>query len=168
MSNHSYTRTITVDRTAEEAFAAINNPRAWWSAEITGDTANLGDAFVFDVPDVHRCTMTVTELVADRKVVWHVSDCHITFVKDTAEWDGTEVVFEVSTKDDGRTEIRFTHEGLVPGVECYDNCSDGWNTYVTGSLRSLITTGQGDPYRHAGTFETELRKHQNHKEMATS
>lgn len=49
------------------------------------------------------------------------------------------------TEVDGRTEVRFTHEGLVPEVECYDVCWVAWGGYVTGSLHDLITTGKGQP-----------------------
>jgi hypothetical protein len=104
----------------------------------------------------------LTEFIPGRRVVWHVSDSYIAFVKDKTEWDDTEVVFDVTEKD-GRTEVRFTHVGLVPAYECFDICSDAWGSYITGSLRSLITTGQGDPYRKAGTFETELRKHEHNR-----
>jgi hypothetical protein len=34
---------------------------------------------------------------------------------------------------------------LVPKNECYDVCSDAWSSYIKGSLRSLITTGKGQP-----------------------
>lgn len=163
MSNRGFTTTITVDQTPAEAFAAINNVRGWWSEEVEGDTEKLGDEFTFHVPDVHRCKMTLTEVIPGRKVVWQVSDSFIAFVEDKTEWDDTEVVFEVAEKG-GKTEVRFTHVGLVPAYQCFRICSDAWGSYITGSLRSLITTGKGDPYRKAGTFETEVRKHQNNKD----
>lgn len=155
----NYTETILVDQTPAEAFAAINNVRGWWSEMVEGDTSKLGDVFVFNVPDVHRCTLTLTEVVPDSKVVWSVSDCHIAFIEDKAEWDGTSIVFEVS-ETDGKTSVRFTHVGLVPAFECFDICSNAWGSYITSSLRNLITTGTGDPYRESGTFETEVLKHQ--------
>jgi uncharacterized protein YndB with AHSA1/START domain len=167
MSGQDFTATITVDQTPEEAFAAINNVRGWWSEEVEGGTEKIGDEFVFHVQDVHYCKMKLTEVVPGHKVVWQVSDSYIAFVEDKAEWDDTEILFEVSEKD-GKTEVCFTHVGLAPAVECYDVCSDAWRSYVTGSLRSLIATGKGDPYRKAGTFETEVAKHQSTKEKASS
>jgi hypothetical protein len=165
MSDQDFTTVITVDQSPEKAFAAVLDVRGWWSEGIVGDAEKLGDEFVFHVRDVHKCTMTLTELVPGRKVVWHVSDSWIGFVSDTSEWNDTDVVFEVSEKD-GRTEVRFTHLGLVPAIECFDGCSQGWGFYVTGSLKSLITTGQGDPHKDENTLETELLKHQKHREMA--
>jgi hypothetical protein len=117
------------------------------------------------VPGVHRCTMKLTEVIPGKKVVWHVSDSWIGFIEDKTEWDDTVTVFDVSEKD-GQTEVRFTHVGLVPSFECFGVCSDAWASYMTGSLRSLITTGKGDPHRKDDTFDTEVRKHQAANEMA--
>ena len=44
-----------------------------------------------------------------------------------------------------KTEFRFTHVGLVPAIECYGDCSGAWGFYINDSLRSLITTGKGQP-----------------------
>jgi hypothetical protein len=55
-----------------------------------------------------------------------------------------DVVFEIAKKGD-KTEVHFTHVGLVPANECYGVCSDAWGSYITGSLRDLITTGKGQP-----------------------
>ena len=55
-----------------------------------------------------------------------------------------DVTFEISSKDD-KTEVRFTHVGLVPDYECFENCSSAWGFYVNSSLRSLISTGKGNP-----------------------
>ena len=81
-----------------------------------------------------------------RKVVWHTADSHLNFVKDKTEWNGTEIVFEITRKED-KTELRFTHVGLVPAFECYGDCSGAWGFYINDSLRSLITTGKGQPNR---------------------
>lgn len=35
-----------------------------------------------------------------KKVVWRVLDAESNFVKDKAEWNGTDVVFAISRKDD--------------------------------------------------------------------
>jgi uncharacterized protein YndB with AHSA1/START domain len=160
MGEHDYTITMTVDESAAELFAAITNVRGWWSEEVKGGTQKQGDVFVFEVPDVHVCTMTLTEVVPAQKVVWDVSDSWLSFIADHREWDGTRIVFTIAARDDGRTDVTFTHVGLTPTGECYEICSDAWGSYITGSLRSLITTGKGDPHRSADTFESELQKHQ--------
>lgn len=144
MFGRDFTTTFLVDQSAEVAFDAINNVRGWWSQEIEGDTGQLGAEFKYHYQDVHRATFKITEFVAGKKVVWHVLDNYFNFVKDKNEWKGTDIVFEIARKGD-RTEIQFTHVGLVPDYECYDVCSNAWGSYITVSLRDLITTGLGRP-----------------------
>ncbi len=142
----SYTTTLLVDQTPKAVFDAINNVRGWWSEEIDGSTSKLGAAFKFHYKDLHLSTQKITELVPGRKVVWHVLDSSINFVKDKTEWNGTDIVFGITRKDN-KTELRFTHTGLVPALECYEDCSEAWGFYINDSLRRLITTGKGQPNR---------------------
>jgi len=144
MTTKDYTTSFSVDETPEQVFAAINNVRGWWSGEIDGRTDKLGVEFTYRYQDVHRSTQRITELVPGKKVVWHVLDAKINFVKDKAEWNGTDIILEITKKGD-KTELRFTHVGLVPAIECYGKCAGAWGFYINDSLRSLITTGKGDP-----------------------
>jgi hypothetical protein len=144
MNDQNLTISLTVDQTPEEVFATINNVRLWWSGEIDGSTDQLGAEFTYRYKDVHRSTQRITEFLPGKKIVWHVVDAQLNFVKDKTEWNGTEIVFEITRKD-GKTELRFTHVGLVPAFECYGGCSGAWGFYVNDSLRSLITTGKGQP-----------------------
>ncbi len=144
MNSRNYTSAFTVDQTPEEAFAAINNVRGWWSEEIEGSTDKLGAEFKYHFKDIHRCKLKITELVTGKKVVWHVLNNDFNFTKDKTEWKGTDIIFEISKKGD-KAEIHFTHQGLVPEYECYDACSEGWGFYINGSLLDLITIGKGQP-----------------------
>jgi hypothetical protein len=139
-----FTIAFTVNRTPEEAFAAINNVRGWWSEDIKGSTGNAGDIFNYRFRDIHRTVIKIKSSVPGEKVVWNVIDNYFNFTVDKTEWKGTDMIFDISRKGD-KTEVRFTHVGLVPEYECYDACSAGWTTYVNGSLRSLIETGKGQP-----------------------
>jgi hypothetical protein len=144
MNNQDFTAAISVEKTPEEAFDAINNVRGWWSENIEGGTEKLGDEFTYRYKDVHFCKIKIAEVIPGKKVVWHVLDNRFNFTKDKNEWKGTDVIFEVSKKGN-KTEVRFTHRGLVPDYECFDVCSNAWGSYINGSLRSLITTGKGQP-----------------------
>lgn len=142
--NKGYTSSFTVGQTPEEAFNAINNVREWWSENIDGSTDTLGTEWTYRYEDVHFCKIRITELVPGKKVVWHVLDNSFNFTKDKNEWKGTDIIFEISKKG-SKTEVRFTHRGLVPEYECFDVCSNAWGSYINGSLRSLITIGKGKP-----------------------
>jgi hypothetical protein len=141
----SFTTAFSVPQSPDEVFRAINNVRAWWSPVIDGDTDSLGATWDYAYLDVHRCRLKITALDPGKKIAWHVVENHFNFVKDKAEWTGTDIVFDITAKPDGTTELRFTHVGLVPSYECYDVCRDAWSTYINGSLRELITTGKGRP-----------------------
>ena len=144
MNGQNFTTAFTVDQTPEEAFVAINNVRGWWSGEIEGSTDKLGAEFTYRYEDVHRSKQKITELAPGKKVVWHVLDAYLNFAKDKTEWTGTDITFDITKKGD-KTEVRFTHVGLVTEFECFDNCSNAWGFYINGSLRSLIATGEGEP-----------------------
>jgi uncharacterized protein YndB with AHSA1/START domain len=146
MKQKDFSATFSVDQSPEEVFDAINNVRGWWSEEIDGSTDKLGAEFKFHYKDFHRSTQKITEFVPGKKVVWHVSEAKLNFVKNKTEWTGTDVVFEINRRGK-KTELRFTHVGLVPAFECYGDCSGAWGLYINDSLRSLITKGKGQPIR---------------------
>jgi hypothetical protein len=133
-----------VDQTPKEAFDAINNVRGWWSGNIEGSTDKLGAEWTYRYEDLHYSKQKITEFVPGKKVVWLVVDSYLKFVEDKTEWNGTKITFEV-TKKGTKTEIRFTHVGLVPQQECYGACSDAWGSYIKQSLRNLIVQGKGEP-----------------------
>lgn len=144
MKNRDYMITVTVDQTPEEVFDAINNVRGWWSGEIEGDTDRLGAEFTYRYSDLHYSKQEITELVPGKKVVWRVKEAEISFVEDRQEWKGTDIIFDIAARDD-KTEVTFTHVGLVPQIECYRACSDAWGSLIRGNLRRLIATGIPQP-----------------------
>jgi len=83
-------------------------------------------------------------VVPNKKVVWLVTDSNLNFIQDKQEWNNTTISFEILQKDD-KTQVRFTHHGLIPGIECFDACSNAWGDYIKGSLKSLINSGKGKP-----------------------
>lgn len=141
---NNYTISFEVEETPEKVYTAINNPRAWWSEDIEGEMDKVNSVFYYHYQDVHRCTIKVTDLVPKKKVVWHVLHNDFNFIEDKSEWNDTDIVFEIREQDN-KTEVKFTHIGLVPAYECYDICTDAWGNYVSQSLKSLISEGKGLP-----------------------
>jgi len=135
-----FTTTIVVDQTPEEVFIAINNPQAWWSGEITGNTDKLNDEFTYRYKDLHMSKQRIIEMIPERKVAWHVTESQINYAEDKREWTGTKMIFEISELDD-KTQIRFTHLGLDPEIECFESCSNSWSQLIRQGLFSLITKG---------------------------
>ncbi|MEO6286329.1 MAG: SRPBCC domain-containing protein [Dyadobacter sp.] len=144
MTAPDFSTTILVDQTPQEAFKAVTHPRGWWSEEIEGGTDKLNDEFNYHHEEHHRAKMRLIEVIPDKKVVWLVLENYFKFTKDKTEWTGTKIVFEISKKDD-KTQVRFTHAGLVPEYECFEVCSNAWTHYIQDSLYGFITTGKGKP-----------------------
>ncbi len=72
MMKQGFTTSFSVDQTPQEAFAAINNVRGWWSGQIEGDTDKLGAEFTYRYKDVHLSKQKITEFIPGKKVVWRV------------------------------------------------------------------------------------------------
>lgn len=144
MQTQNYTTAFQVSQRPARVFDAVNNVRGWWSEQIDGPTDKLNAVFNYHYKDVHRCQLKIIEFVPGKKVVWQVVDNYFDFTKDKTEWKGTQIVFEIAERD-GKTQLTFTHVGLVPTYECYAICSDAWGNYINQSLKSLIETGKGQP-----------------------
>jgi uncharacterized protein YndB with AHSA1/START domain len=142
MTNQDFHSTFIVPQSPEEVFAAITDPRKWWTGDIEGGTDHTGDEFCYRYRDLHYSKQKVTELVPGHKVVWEVVDSQLAGPEDPGEWNGTHIIFEITSRDK-QTELQFSHLGLVPDFECFDSCSNAWGFYINGSLRRLITTGEG-------------------------
>jgi len=142
MEQQDFTTSILVDQTPMEAFDAINNVRAWWPGEIEGNTTKLDDEFIYRYKKIHYSKQKLLEVIPGNKVVWLVTDSSLNFVENKTEWTGTKIIFEISEKNN-KTQVRFTHQGLIPQYECFDSCSNAWSDIIKNGLRNLLTTGKG-------------------------
>lgn len=159
MPDTNYTSTIIVDKTPTDAYNAVKNFRGWWSEDIDGATDKLNEEFFYHYKDVHLCKMKLIEAVPDKRLVYLVLDNQFNFIKDKSEWINTKLIFEIS-KENNKTKVQFTHEGLTPDYECYNVCKDAWTKYINGSLKGLIENGKGEPNPKGkeGEINTEVMK----------
>jgi hypothetical protein len=144
-----YTISFLVDQSPAEVFAAVNNVRGWWAGEVNGTTDKLDAEFTYRYEDIHYSKQKITELLPEKKVAWHVLESQLNFVEEQDEWTDTQIIFEITRKGD-KTELLFTHAGLVPTFACYKNCSNAWDSLITESLHDLIVTGKGYPAQGKG------------------
>lgn len=138
----NFTTTILVNQSPAKVFNAINNVRGWWQGEIKGESKKIDDEFEYRMNDIHYSRQKVVEIIPNEKVVWLVNDSNLTSFIDRAEWTGTKIIFEISLIGN-KTQVHFTHVGLIPSFECHENCSWAWGQLIQESLFSFITTGKG-------------------------
>ncbi|HET6542750.1 MAG TPA: SRPBCC domain-containing protein [Chryseolinea sp.] len=144
MNKQDYTASIAVNATPQEVFKKINSVTKWWTEDLKGSSQQLNDEFTVRFGDVHVSKQKLVEVIPDKKVVWLVTGSKLNFIEDESEWTGTKISFELSNDDD-KTQIHFTHIGLVPEVECYRDCTRGWDHYIKKSLFKFLTEGKGSP-----------------------
>ncbi len=150
MNATNYQHLLTVQATPEQVFEAISRVSEWWTINTAGNSKAVGDEFTVEFGDVHLTKQRVTEAVPDKRIVWLVTESLLPWLKDRQEWKGTALVFDVAATNEG-TQLTFTHVGLTPQVECFDQCEKGWDYFLGDSLLKLITEGEGLPDTTART-----------------
>jgi hypothetical protein len=155
MKDQSFTTTVLVGQNPEKAFQAINNVRGWWSENIEGDTDKIDSEFLYRDKYL-TARMKITSL-SPKEICWNVLESSNEFFKDKRKWDGTRILFEIARNGDNKTQIKFSHLGLVPESECFAICSNSWHFFITTSLKSLIETGKGKEIsKDQGSYSTSF------------
>lgn len=145
MREQDYHKSILTHNSVSEAFKKIAHVGDWWLSSFIGNAQTVNDVFSVTVGDHGKVSFKVIEVIPNKKIVWLVTDCFFSWYKDKSEWKNTKIVFAIS-EEKGKTKIDFTHIGLTPQMECYDDCVYGWNFYIGKSLPNLLESGKGNPY----------------------
>lgn len=145
--NH-YQQSLVVEANPAAVYAALTTAeglRGWWTQDCDVQT-KLGGSIKLRFGPNHK-EMRIERLEPGREVRWLCTGAHIAVGELTHrdEWVGTQLVFHLTPQDNGRTRLDFEHIGLLPALECYDLCSDGWRHFL-GSLQQFAKTGRGTPY----------------------
>lgn len=143
METNNYTATIETAKSPKDVFQHIIDVSKWWGGkDFHGNSANLNDEFTIRHGDVHYSKQKLIEVVADKKIVWLVTESKLNWIeKDKDEWTNTKMVFEITTEGD-KTVLHFTHVGLVPERECYSKCEQGWDMVIKEWLFDFIANGK--------------------------
>lgn len=144
MQSQDFSLSLSFDASPEVVYAAILDTRSWWSGQIEGSTDTLGRDFRYRYGQLHDSTQQVRELLPGRRVVWHVTEAHLSFTPDPAEWRGTDIEFELQAEG-ASTRLHFRHVGLSPRFDCFQACSSGWTALLTKNLRERVASGEAQP-----------------------
>lgn len=144
--NH-YQQSLVLEADSATVYAALTTPeglRGWWTQDCDVQT-EPGGTIRFRFECGHK-EMRIERLEPGREVRWLCTGAHSAAARLTRrdEWVGTQLVFRLTPQGNGRTRLDFEHIGLVPALECYGLCSDGWQYYL-GSLQQFAETGRGTP-----------------------
>jgi hypothetical protein len=142
MKDQQYTTRIEVSKTPLDVFSCIANVPKWWSKDFEGSSTKLNDEFVINHPGTHYSKQRLVEVVPGKKIVWLVTESNLNWLDNNKEeWTGTKMIFEI-TANGHNTVIDFTHQGLIPGMECYSRVEQGWNTVIKDWLFNFISKGR--------------------------
>jgi hypothetical protein len=142
MEKNDFNTSISAEISAGEAIKKISNVPEWWGVSFTGNSEKQNDKFTVKMGGDSFFNFTVAELIPGKRVVWLVTDFNMPWYSDKKEWANTKLVFDLTEKN-GVIDLNFTHAGLTPGVECYNDCAPGWTHWIKTSLFSYFTTGKG-------------------------
>ncbi len=140
----SFSTTIEVSTSPQEVFKILSDDVSnWWGGkDLSGKSSTLHDEFIINHPGAHYSKQQLMEVIPHQKLVWRVTESTLDWLKKNKhEWTNTKMIFELTQKN-GKTTIHFTHQGLVPELECYDLVHQGWTTIITDYLFNYITSGK--------------------------
>jgi len=141
MKKKNFAYSFKSSKTPEDIFQLLLNIEQWWfglyEETIKGKSHKLNDEFSFKAGGgVHYSKQKLIELTPNKRIVWLVTDSKLNFLSNPSEWINTKICFDISDEDD-RTMVTFTHDGLIPQIECYDSCSAAWSSYLENLKNKL-------------------------------
>jgi uncharacterized protein YndB with AHSA1/START domain len=120
-----------------DALTTVTGLTAWWTcATGSGDTG--GElTFSFDPPE--PLLIQVDQATRPSSVQWTVTECG--FLPD---WVGTRPTFNITPVEGDGSQLQFRHHGLTPELDCIEQCTRGWDHFLT-SLGDYVEVGHGMP-----------------------
>lgn len=144
----SYTTSVSIEANSKIIFNAITQSvQEWWGNTNTA-VSKLDDEFTTSFNKTFW-KFKILEFKPNYKIVWQCIDAkhiHTGFDGIEKEWIGTNVEWNLEEKSHNETILNFTHNGLVPELNCYEICYPAWERFVTQSLKSFVETGKGMPH----------------------
>jgi hypothetical protein len=147
MDNNNYRISITPNASAEQVYNSITREiPEWWTEDFEGASGYIDEVFTVRFGSTYK-TFKIEDAIPNERIVWLCLDALIDTpeLENKTEWIGTRIVWDIIAGEN--TELKVTHIGLTPDVECYKLCQQGWKDFVAGSLLGLLNNGKGSPYK---------------------
>jgi len=133
-----------------KVYAAITTEKGlkgWWTTTCEAG-AGVGARATFRFGKTHNVMLT-EKLIPNHEVIWKCLEQHheAAELNRKDEWAKTRVRFKLESPSPFSTVLHFEHEGLTPQLECYRICENGWGHFLKTSLKKLVETGSGEPFR---------------------
>ena len=122
-----------------KAISSIDGLANWWTIATTGN-AEKGGVLQFRFAGVGP-DMKVTDITQNESVTW---EC----VASPHGWVGNTITFKLE-ENEGKTRVRFSHDGWKAQDDFYAICSFTWGRYME-SLRQFCQTGKGEAFGSEG------------------
>jgi hypothetical protein len=144
MKEQSYQSSFIAHIPPKEAFEKISRVSEWWAKNFEGTSQRPDDVFTVRFRSGDMFQAKVTEMLPDTKIIWEFIDAYQGWVKNSTEWIGTKIMWEVTPQKEG-VEVTMTHVGLVPELECFAQCTKSWHYLMQESLFQFLNEGKGHP-----------------------
>ena len=131
---------VGIASTTEDVYAALSTPQGlagWWTDDVTGNCAEVGNRVHFQFGDLGFFDMQVLEAEPGKRLLWEVVD-------GPQEWIGTKLSWDLR-REGGYAIVLLKHEGWKEPVEFMHHCSTKWAVFLL-SLKGLLETGKGAPF----------------------
>jgi uncharacterized protein YndB with AHSA1/START domain len=113
-----------------EMVATKTGLERWWSGNPVGGDENVGDKLlIYFGGDQPAAIMEIVENTSDT-VAWRC-------VSGPSDWQGTEIVYSLTSSDDHETTMLFSHAGWRDQNEFMHHCSTHWASYLIGLKAGL-------------------------------
>ena len=147
MKNYQFR--VEIAAPAAAVFAALTTEKGlkgWWTTTCEAGSG-VGSRSIFRFGKTYN-VMRVEKVLPNQELIWKCLEQHheAAELNRKDEWAGTTVKFRLESPSAAATVLHFEHEGLVPKLECYGICEQGWNHFLKSSLKSYVETGKGQPF----------------------
>ena len=137
--NYSIKHLFHIDAEPSAIFTALTSVEGlsnWWTVQVEGSCKN-GDVLNFDFGDFEGPRMKTIVLEANKNLTWECQE-------NKQGWTGNHISFLLD-ENEGKTRIRFEHNGFQEQDDFYAACNFSWGRYLE-SLRQYCQTGTGKAF----------------------